>query len=74
MHEEADPGGFPAAVQDDIGFGLYLAQSGQMSPKAKPLHGPGGGVMEVAADDASGSYRAVYTVSIGDSAAQSVAQ
>ena len=38
-----------------------------MSAKAKPLHGLGGGVMEIAAQDASGTYRAVYTVSIGDS-------
>ena len=37
-----------------------------MSPKAKPLHGLGGGVMEIAASDRSGTYRAVYTVSIGD--------
>lgn len=38
-----------------------------MSAKAKPLHGLGGGVMEIAANDESGTYRAVYTVSIGDS-------
>ncbi len=38
-----------------------------MGAAAKPLHGLGGGVMEIAAHDASGTYRAVYTVSIGDS-------
>ena len=37
------------------------------SVKAKPLHGFGGQVMEIAALDASGTYRAVYTVSIGQS-------
>lgn len=37
-----------------------------MSPKAKPLHGLGGGVMEIVANDAGGTYRAVYTVTIGD--------
>jgi phage-related protein len=58
---------FPASVQDDIGYALYVAQLGAMSPKAKPLKGLGGGVMEVAASDTSGTYRAVYTVSIGDS-------
>jgi phage-related protein len=58
---------FPAGVQDDIGYALYAAQVGEMSAKAKPLHGLGGGVMEIAAQDASGTYRAVYTVSIGDS-------
>jgi predicted XRE-type DNA-binding protein len=37
-----------------------------MSAKAKPPHGLGGGVMEIWANDASGTYRAVYTVSIAD--------
>ena len=58
---------FPASVQDDIGYALYVAQLGETSVKAKPLHGLGAGVMEIAAHDASGTYRAVYTVSIGDS-------
>jgi phage-related protein len=58
---------FPAGVQDDIGYALYAAQLGEMSPKAEPLHGLGAGVMEIAAHDQSGTYRAVYTVSIGDS-------
>jgi phage-related protein len=58
---------FPARVQDDIGYALYAAQLGEMSTKAKPLRGLGGGVMEIAAHDESGTYRAVYTVSIGDS-------
>jgi phage-related protein len=58
---------FPAGVQDDIGYALYAAQVGEMSVKAKPLQGLGGGVMEITAQDLSGTYRAVYTVSIGDS-------
>ena len=58
---------FPAGVQDDIGYALYAAQLGEKSVKAKPLHGLGGPVMEIAAHDASGTYRAVYTVSIGES-------
>ena len=57
---------FPAGVQDDIGYALYAAQLGEMSPKAKPLHGLGGGVREIAANEGSGTYRAVYAVSIGD--------
>ena len=40
---------------------------GERSPKAKPLHGLGSRVMEIAAYDASGTYRAVYSVSIGQS-------
>ena len=51
---------FPAGVQDDIGYALYAAQLGERSVKAKPLHGLGGQVMEIAANDASGTYRAVY--------------
>ena len=58
---------FPAGVQDDIGYALYAAQLGEKSVKAKALHGLGGSVMEIAAHDASGTYRAVYTVSIGES-------
>ena len=58
---------FSASVQDDIGYALYLAQLGKLSASAKPIHGLGGGVMEVAGYDASGTYRTVYTVSIGES-------
>ncbi len=58
---------FPAGVQDDIGYALFVAQLGELSPKAKPLHGLGSGVMEIAANDERGTYRAVYAVSIGDS-------
>lgn len=58
---------FPAGVQDDIGYALYAAQLGEWSVKAKPLHGFGSQVMEIVAYDSSGTYRAVYTVSIGDS-------
>src|SRR5580693_4398308 len=58
---------FPAGVQDDIGYALYAAQLGEVSVKAKPLHSLGGQVMEIAGYDASGTYRAVYTVSIGES-------
>ena len=58
---------FPAGVQDDIGYALYTAQLGEKSVKAKALHGFGGSVMEIAAHDANGTYRAVYTVSIGES-------
>jgi phage-related protein len=59
--------GFPARVQDGIGYALYVAQLGETSVRAKPLHGLGGGVVEIAVQDASGTFRAVYTVSIGDS-------
>jgi phage-related protein len=58
---------FPAGVRDDVGYALFAAQLGGMSPKAKPLQGLGAGVLEISSSDASGTYRAVYTVSIGDS-------
>ena len=58
---------YPSGVQDDIGYALYAAQLGERSVKAKPLHGLGGQVMEIAVYDASGTYRAIYTVSIGES-------
>jgi hypothetical protein len=44
---------FPAGVQDDIGYALYAARLGEISAKAKPLHGLGSGVMEIAANDES---------------------
>jgi phage-related protein len=58
---------FPANVQDDIGYALYMAQLGETNVRAKPLHGLGAGVMEIAVHDASGAFRTAYTVSIGDS-------
>jgi phage-related protein len=50
-----------------VGYALYAAQLAEMSPKAKPLHGLGSGVMEIVVNDENGTWRAVYTVSIGDS-------
>ena len=57
---------FPSAVQDEVGYALYLAQVGDLSSRAKPLVGMGSGVMEIVANDSSGTYRAVYAVSIGE--------
>ena len=45
---------------------LLQAQLGGMSASAKPLHGLGAGVLSIAAQDASGAYRSVYTISIGE--------
>jgi phage-related protein len=53
----------PEAVQDTIGFALYLAQIGDKHPHAKPLRGfSGAGVLEVVEDSDGDTYRAVYTV------------
>jgi hypothetical protein len=46
---------------------LRAAQLGEQGIKAKPLHGLGVQVTKIVAYDASGTYRAVYTVSIGGS-------
>ncbi|MEQ1866727.1 MAG: type II toxin-antitoxin system RelE/ParE family toxin [Micropepsaceae bacterium] len=55
--------GFSDTVRRDVGYALYVAQLGGADPSAKPLRGFGGrGVLEVVADDTSGTYRAVYTV------------
>lgn len=57
---------FPDRVKDEIGHALYVAQVGDTHLSAKPLHGLGGGVMEIVSRDRSGTFRAVYTVSIGE--------
>jgi phage-related protein len=54
--------GFPAEVQQKLGFALYQAQIGQKHESATPLHGFGAPVWEVRAGDPSGAYRAVYVV------------
>lgn len=53
---------FPAKVQDQFGFELFLAQTGQHPASAKPLKGFGSGVVELIEDYDGDTYRAVYTV------------
>lgn len=54
---------FPDKIQDEMGFALYLAQTGRMSSSAKPLKGFGGAsVVELVENDEAGTYRAVYSV------------
>jgi phage-related protein len=53
---------FPGKVQDNLGFELFLAQTGQHPPSAKPFKGLGSGVLELAEDYDGGTYRAVYAV------------
>lgn len=57
----------PNAVQDDIGYALYIAQSGAKHQNAKPLKGfKGAGVLEVVEDHNGDTYRAVYTVKLAN--------
>src|SRR5882672_4282680 len=53
---------FPAAVQDELGNALGLAQFGGKHPQAKPWKGQGTGVFEVVENHDGNTYRAVYTV------------
>ena len=55
---------FPDAVKHEIGFALHRAQEGKKYHRAKPLKGFKG-VYEIVAHYHSDTYRAVYTVKIG---------
>jgi phage-related protein len=53
----------PKEVRVEAGYTLYLAQTGDKHPNAKPLKGFGGAsVLEAVLDDDGDTYRAVYTV------------
>ena len=58
---------FPSAVQDEVGFALYLAQLGDKHVHAKPLKGLSSGLLEVLSDHRGDTFRAVYTVRFADS-------
>ena len=53
---------FPQEVREEIGYAIYLAQTGDKHPHAKPLHGFGPGTLEVVSDHRGDTFRAVYTV------------
>lgn len=53
---------FPPRVQEQFGFELFLAQTGQHPLSAKMLKGIGNGILELVEDFDSDTYRAVYTV------------
>ena len=58
---------FPEAVEDHMGYALYVAQAGGKHRDAKTLSGFGGaGVVEVVKDYRGDTFRAVYTVRFGD--------
>lgn len=50
-----------------MGHALYLVQTGQTPPHAKPLRGIGSGVFEIVDDYDTNTYRAVYAVKVGES-------
>jgi phage-related protein len=57
---------FLAAVQDEMGYAIYLAQCGQKHVSSKPLKGLGAGVLEVVSDHRGDTFRSVYTVRFAD--------
>jgi phage-related protein len=56
---------FPERAQDNLGFALFLVQTGQSPPEAKLLKGLGSGIVELVEDFDGDTYRAVYTVRFG---------
>jgi len=58
---------FPEAVQDHMGYALYIAQAGGKHRDAKTLTGFGGAaVVEAVKDYRGDTFRAVYTVRYAD--------
>ncbi len=56
----------PKSARDDLGFQLYLLQLGKQPTDFKPMPSVGAGVEEIRVRDASGAYRAIYTVRLAD--------
>ena len=57
---------FPKPARRIVGQALNAAQSGLKHINAKPLRGVASGVLEVAARYNTNTYRAVYTVKLGE--------
>lgn len=53
-----------AELQDAFGNALNEVQQGETPANAKTLHGPLSDVMEIRVNDASGTYRTMYTVKL----------
>ena len=57
---------FPVPVQKDMGVALFVVQLGQFPDSLKPWKGLGSGVYELVEDHRGDTFRAVYTVRVGD--------
>jgi phage-related protein len=57
---------FPIPVQKDMGVALFVVQLGRTPDSCKPWKGLGAGVYEVVEDHRGDTFRAVYTVRVGD--------
>ena len=57
----------PEAVREKFSLGFVQALQGKQHPNAKPFKGFGGNsVLEIVADDRSGTYRALYTIKFAE--------
>jgi phage-related protein len=57
----------PKSVRHAIGYALYLVQMGERPAQAKTLSGMGSAkIAEIRENDASGTYRAMYTLEMKD--------
>ena len=66
MRERYERATFPALVQDEMGYAIYLAQRGDKHVSAKPLKGLGSGVLKIVSDHRGDTFRSVYTVRFTD--------
>ncbi len=57
---------FPIPVQKDMGVALFVVQLGRTPESSKPWKGLGSGVYELVEDHRGDTFRAVYTVRVGD--------
>jgi phage-related protein len=57
---------FPKLARQIVGDALQFAQVGKKHQKAMPVRGVGSGVFEIAARYDTNTYRAVYTVKLGE--------
>lgn len=57
---------FPNPVKKDLGVALRVVQLGGTPESAKPWKGCGSGVYELVDDHRGDTFRAVYTVRVGD--------
>lgn len=57
---------FPVPIQKDMGVALFVVQLGGTPESTKPWKGNGSGVYELVDDYRGDTFRAVYTVRMGD--------
>lgn len=57
---------FPTDVQKNMGVALFVVQLGHTPGSSKPWKGLGSGVYELVDDHRGDTFRAVYTVRVGD--------